>query len=432
MSADHLYLDLQTVNNDQDGSAPKQTLVFSEQRQNPLIANPSDYYLSCVRFNLDTALTLPLFQPVLLIDGVNTDPNKLSYCVTISQPQGGLITNSKTVYVQWRAEDATAALPNNGLGSGGVLTAQDYNTGYYNGYSVRWFLNLVNEALLAAWTLIYPANPNLAPNFVVDPLSAMFTLLTPVVDFPSGQIANCNFAFSENAATGIGPAPLYTKTPIYLGVGAAMPVAYNLWMNETLYNLFCGQLAVYYGNSLVRSNFDIPPPNLYAYNYLILPINYRQINQITVNSIQWIQSTSELSSVPLWACCQSIAFNTTTIPIAMSNATVPTVYNNSTYDQTIRQSGNNSQFSAMLSDIAVGLISGLEQRPTVDYLPSSEYRMTDLLSNMPISQISFTVSWKNKFGALVPFRLCAQGGAAMKLLFRRKRFNVGNLAPYDS
>ena len=431
--ADHIYIDLQTVNNDQTGSAPKQTLVFNEQRQNPLIANPSDYYLSCVRFNLDTALTLPLFQPVLLIDGANTDPNKLAYCVTITQPQIGnnRISNIRTVYVQWRAEDATAPLPNNKLGAGGVITAQDYGTGYYNGYSVRWFLNLVNEALAAAWALVWP-NSAMAPNFVVDPLTALFTLLTPVTDYYNGQQSNLNFSFSENAATGIGPGPLYTKTPIYLGIGSTTPVAYNLWMNETLYNLFCGQLAVYYGNSLVPADFDIPPPNLYAFNYLILPINYRQLNQITVNSIQWVQSTSEMSSVPLWTCCQSIAFNTTTIPIAMSNATVPTVYNNSPYDQTIRQSGNNAQFAAMLSDIAVGLTSGLEQRPTVDYLPSSEYRMTDLLSNMPISQISFTVSWKNKFGALVPFRLCAQGGAAMKLLFRRKRFNVGNLPPYDS
>ena len=81
-SPDHLYLDLSIVNNDTTGE--KQIpLNFRETRTNPILDNPSNYFMSVARFSVDTAgYTLPIFMPKLLLDGKNTNINTTAYSVS--------------------------------------------------------------------------------------------------------------------------------------------------------------------------------------------------------------------------------------------------------------------------------------------------------------------------------------------------------------
>ena len=129
-------------------------------------------------------------------------------------------------------------------------------------------------------------------------------------------------------------------------------------------------------------------------------------------------------------CSHDICF--TLLPITMSMTSLPQVYNSNIYDQTYANNGNNAQISSMISDIQVGLVSGSEYKPSVLYVPSAEYRLIDMLGNNPLYQASFGIGWKTKFGQVIAFQLGAQCGANLKILFRRKRFNLGNLAPYDT
>ena len=58
----HTYYDISIFNNDTSGDMPV-NLKFSEQRSGgALINNPNDYYLSIVRFEIDSP-SLPIFIP---------------------------------------------------------------------------------------------------------------------------------------------------------------------------------------------------------------------------------------------------------------------------------------------------------------------------------------------------------------------------------
>ena len=77
-SADHIYLDLGVVNNDNNGSQIKRNLQFSENRSSSVLDNPSNYEMSVVRFQMDTPnYSLPVFVPLLNVDGTNGLPKIL-------------------------------------------------------------------------------------------------------------------------------------------------------------------------------------------------------------------------------------------------------------------------------------------------------------------------------------------------------------------
>lgn len=429
---DHVYLDLFTVNNDTTGSAIKTNLKFTETRTNSILDNPSNYFLSVARFEVDTpAVSLPIFIPALNIDGINTNPNQTCYKVTMAVPSGTTLTNVQSVYVQWVPEDQTAPPPANKI-TAGYISSQDITTGYYNCYNVKWWLSCVNKALADCWALVYTgATPIAPPLLVSDAGTNQITLLTPISTTPS-----INFAQSEQSIT--SPA----NNPTYIGVGSNPAVTHCMFFNEPLFNLFSGFPSVYYGNILTALNFDggsvaTINGNYWWFNYYVLPINFQNKNLVTINPVigassTWITTGSEYSPVPMWNPIASLVFTSALLPITLSFTSVPNVSNSSRFDETFTNSGNNAQISNMLSDIQVGLVSGSEYKPTVLYVPAGEYRLIDMNGNSPIFQASFSVVWKTKFGQVIAFRLGAQCGANMKILFRRKRFNLGNLHPYDT
>ena len=432
-SPDHVYLDLFAINNDTTGSGVRSNLNFTETRTNNILDNPSNYFLTVARFEADTpAVSLPIFIPTLNINGVNNDLNQTCYTVTMAKPSAtpGVLSNVVTRNVIWTPEDQTAALPNNKKGPTNYISTQDITTGYYNCYNVKWWLSCVNKALRECW-LAFPGNtPGRAPIMTSDPGTNSITLLTPI-----SSTEFYNFAQSDYSATGNG------TDPIYMGVGSSPAVNYCMFFNEPLFNLFSGFPSVYYGNTLNASKFDSSSNttingNYWLFNYYILPINFQNINLIELKALgvtsNWISTESEYSPVPMWNPISSLVFTSSLLPISMSFTTIPQVYNSNIYDQTYANGGNNAQISNMLSDIQVGLVTGSEYKPSVLYVPSGEYRLIDLLGNNPLFQASFGISWKTKFGVIVPFRLSAQCGANLKILFRRKRFNLGNIAPYNT
>jgi hypothetical protein len=59
-----IYYDLDVVNTTSENTSASDTnqlnrLTFTEVRSSPILENPSDYFLSIVRFSLDTAGSMP-------------------------------------------------------------------------------------------------------------------------------------------------------------------------------------------------------------------------------------------------------------------------------------------------------------------------------------------------------------------------------------
>lgn len=446
---DHVYLDLFTVNGDNNGSGIKTNLYFNETRSTNILDNPSNYFLSIVRFECDTpGVSLPLFMPAMCIDGVNADPRKTAYTVTLAipDPNNFVLTKVKTAYVYWSPEDQSAILPNNKLDSTGTyLTSQDFTTGFYNCYSTRWWIACVNNALAGLWNQ-YASVPSVsshaafAPFLTIDAISNNITLVTPYLDTTGGGSVNVNFAQQSWAATSQVANPAGGFYPTYLGLNnysgftPPTPVAFSLFFNEPMANLFSSFTSVYYGNTLNAASFANDGSvatiagRYWLFNYYIMPVNYQNLNLIN----NFISTNGDYSPVPMWNPISSMIFTSSLLPISASMTTVPSVYNNSPYDTTYSNTGNNNQVSSMLSDIQIGLVTGTEYKPSVLYVPGGEYRLIDMLGSNPINQASFGIAFKTKFGQVIPFKLGSQCGANIKILFRRKRWNLGQIPPYDT
>ena len=79
----HLYYDLEVANQSlSDTSTPPSELTFTEVRASAVLSNPNEYFMSIVRFSVDTAGSLPVF---------------LSQ-IDLAQPTGGANFPNLTVY----------------------------------------------------------------------------------------------------------------------------------------------------------------------------------------------------------------------------------------------------------------------------------------------------------------------------------------------
>lgn len=325
-----------------------------------------------------------------------------------------------------------------------ITTGQNIQTGYYSCYSARWWLSCLNRTLNDLWVSYGGINTSVnAPFFTIDSNTNLITLLTPFD--PNNPV---NFAVDEQNATGIGsPYPVYIGSPAGTAPQATN-VNYCLFFNEPLMNLLSGFNSVYFGNIFGNATITrcgdaqtlaLANTRPYLFNYYVQPINYKGINVCSAQNqtvtpptkTSFYITTSEYSPVPLWNPIQSLVFTTTLLPVVVSLTTAPLPFNTLTGSGS-QSIGANSQISNMLSDIQVGLTSGSEYKPTVLYVPAGEYRLIDLNGSNGIRSASFGVAWKTKYNQVIPFRLGAQCGANLKIMFRRKRFDLGNLAPYDT
>lgn len=339
------------------------------------------------------------------------------------------------------------------------LVKQDLTTGYYNCYTPEWWLNCVNDTLMDVYKNVtnqQAGNPTNAPRLVLDPLTNNVTLLTPYYQATTTSTGGLVYNFSvvdEDAYKAEAWGYVQNNTSYY-------PTTYSLFFNESLYSLFSSFNSIKYGRTLrdlkVQNEDIFNPADTIAINkipegfgifsYYIQPVNYADKNILTTELVKnaseeagattattAIVTTTAYSPIPMWNPIQSIIFTTSMMPIVVSMTNPPQVYGSSIFDKTYSgEGGNNSDISTMISDIQIPLTTGNEYKPTVTYSPSGEYRMIDLLGNTPINQMGFGVSYKTKYGLVMPFNLGVGCGANLKILFRRKRFNLGNVEPYDT
>jgi len=381
-SPDHVYLDLSVINNDITGTQVSQNLYFSENRNSTIIDNPKDYYLSVIRFTLDTpARTLPILIPH--INNSAEGPNQTIYYVTIANSTTKVLS---TVPVMWIPQDKSASIPNVN------------NDPYYYCWSAKWFMQLVNTALATAALeagLVSDTVPS--PFLTFDEASSTFSLLVP--------------------------------RPFTYGIETANPFA-TIYFNAPLFNLFSSfnssyfgtsptdiygiSLSTYISNSLIYPNILATNPGVCAYQILFQ--NEEQINKIVIGSNTFYEFQQEYPSLALWSPISSIVFTSTQLPIVMNQTSPPAVYNSDTTQTT----GNNAQIIPLISDFVVPLSSGFEYKPNLEYAPSAEYRLIDLQGNNPVTNVNFAVYWKDKYGNITPFKLGAQCSSTIKLLFRKK------------
>jgi hypothetical protein len=250
---------------------------------------------------------------------------------------------------------------------------------------------MVNPALISAYNQLQVAVSNggdvLPSNF------APFMLWDPS---GSTAILNCDTE-GYNFATLDDPIKIYFNTPMY--------------------NLFSSFSASYFGtNASQGKNFLM---NVYDTGFN----TFKNIS----NGVTYIQVLQEYPTAPLWNPVSSIVFSTSLMPVVPELTAAPAIF---TGGSGFSSSGNNSNVTNVLTDLEVPLTQGWETKPTVNYAPNAEYRLSDLFGTSPVYSINITVFWKDRFGKLLPLTLSAGGSANIKIMFRRKDYGAITLPSY--
>jgi len=390
-SAENIYYDL-TVSNFQSSEANPQPFYFNESRSQPYIMNPSDYFLSIIRFTLDTG-TIPVFIPS--IQPNQADPNLTIYSVSMSwlDPTTNIYYEEQE-FIQYQPQDLSIAVPAPPSQTANGLQLNE--TGYYNVYSYQWLCYLVFvafEGVAAKLALATALSPN-------PPILTY----SPIINWDSS---------SQKAVIYANAAVYDLNEQFYAPTAAAV----NVYMNAPLFGLFSSFPARYlgYGQSLgtdYRLLFvDIGGTNLQT----IVPPQPAVPGNVEYVAINIYQETSTCSSItPILA----IVFTSNSLGIESNIVSTPLVYNN---NQLLTFAGQNAATSNIITDLVSD--SGTYS-PNLVYQPSAQYRLITLYGNSPLSNLDISIFYRLRNGSLIPFRLQSGGSVTMKILFTKKSMNI--------
>ena len=139
-SPDQIYYDI-TVSNFQSTVTKPPVFFFNEQRNNPFIMNPEDYYLSILRFTLETG-SLPVFIPSIQPNQADVNKTIYSFTMEYTYPPvgvaGSTVYTSAQTFVDWIPQDFAAQVPL--PPSANINRIQNNSTGYYNCYSYSYWI----------------------------------------------------------------------------------------------------------------------------------------------------------------------------------------------------------------------------------------------------------------------------------------------------
>ena len=377
---DQIYFDL-TSTNFQSLTVPPAPFYFNEQRSNPFVMNPEEYYLSIIRFTVDTG-TIPVFIPSIVPNSSNR--NETIYSTTLSWV-GALGEYHSQVSIIWSPQDFEAVIPP--PPSQNATKIQDNTTGYYNCYSYQYFCYLVFVALQTAFVELR--------TLAIDEGETTFpTTHSPILNWDS--TANRAVIYAD-----------MNGYDINMLDGAVQPV--RIWFNSALYGLFSSFPARYNGYSaLYGENFGLLIANVGATNLqTIIPESPAVQYEAIVFNQEWTTTSS-------WSPITALVFTSNTLPIQPSQVSQPVVFNNGVL---VNGGGNNSAVSNIVTDITsdTGLYS-----PNLVYIPQAQYRYITLYGNQPLYNLDISIFYRLKTGQLIPFRLQSGGCVTMKLAFIKK------------
>lgn len=376
---DNVYYDV-TITNIETISRNPPSLYFNETRNTPFVYDPESYYLSIIRFTLDTP-TLPVFIPVIQPNQGNV--NLTIYSVTLSwtDPVSGVTFNQQSFveFIQQIENVVTPAPPNqttDGL--------QNNNTGYYEILNYQYWIELINNTFTTCFTALD------------------LQVTTAGLVLPSTHVPSMSWDITSNSAV---------LTAEQIGYDNSLPNTIEIYMNPATYQIFSSFPVIIKGVEGISNgkNLQLIMNGFGGANVVIFPPTAAAILQYEA-----LQIVQEYSTLALWTPITSIVFTSNTLPIVPSNISSPSLYiNGAVYNN----GGNNSNISQVVTDFVSD--NGI-YKPNIVYTPSAQYRLINLVGNTPIYNLDLNVYWKSRTGVLQPFKLSSGSTATIKILFTRK------------
>jgi len=380
----HSYLNIQITNNSQTDLNP-QPVNFQDIRSSSFLQKPNDYYMSIIRFSLDSP-SLPVFIPQIEIG--QPDRNKTIYTWTMTCLSGSTVLISQS-NVMWETQDKSIPLP-------AQPTTQQEDSPYYYCNSYQHFYKKINDCLASCLAGL--------TSQIVDPSSSKLTAKAPFFQFDvNNQTAILNCEVTQYLNTLPNPIKIYCNGPMWNLISSFEAIQYNLSQGREY--------------ELTIRNID-GTNILQIVNPIVTPPSPPTVLYIAVQSYQ------EYSTTALWNPVKSIVFTSTLLPIEPTQIATPLVFNSNVGFTT--PSNNNNNFSVILTDMVADTTDkGSGYKPMVLYNPQSEFRLIDLNGTAPVNSVDIQIFWLDRFNILHKFFLWSGGSANLKLMFRKKNFNRG-------
>jgi hypothetical protein len=387
----HIYYDVSALNNSGNSPALPVVLNYLEVRNNPYLPCPENYYMSIVRFDIQTP-TLPVFIPSIATGTDNTlnDVNQTVYNITMNYAYLGTVYTFSAP-IMYRRFDFT--LSGQAPTSVASLNTTALTSPYYYIYSYQNWVSMVN----ACFTSCY----NGLSAIIVALGGALPSAYAPFMEFdPINQVAFINADLAGYLTDDLG----VSLTTI--GVFFNTPLA-------TLYNNF------------PMRQFAFNSPLGYDSKLIFQNISYLNTLTITVNpavptTYTAIQITQEGQTTALLNPIESVIFTSSLLPVVPEQVGVPKLFNIDVPSSF--SAGNNSNIAPIITDFEIPWSAFNTYKPSLSYTPTAEYRMIDLVGSSPVSGIDIQCFWKDRYGINHPFLLGSGCSANLKIMFRLKDY----------
>ena len=374
---DKVYYDV-TISNLAATDSKPPVLYFNETRNSPFILDPESYYLSIVRFTLDTN-TLPVIQPEIQANQPNRDLSVYSVTLEWQNPIAPFQNFVQQTFLEYVPQNKQAVIPAPPSQTSNKL--QNNATGYYDIFNYQYWILLVNQTLQQCYT-------DLNAQVVAAGL-ALPSAHAPVMNWDTQQnvaILNADSAgYNDQAAN-------YIK----------------IYFNPSMFNLFSSFPFIIESSDVVAN----------GKNSRIIMSGFGGANVVPYPAVAPVytalQIVQEYSTLALWTPITSIVFTSNTLPIVANQVSAPLLFYNG---KQFQSGGNNANIAQVITDFVVE--EGV-YKPNIVYLPSAQYRLVNLVGNTPLYNIDVEVFYRNRVGELIPFRLGTGGTATIKILFTRK------------
>ena len=398
---DIIYYNCSIVSNKTVDDGTTNYVTFQESRDNDIIDDVSKYFFSIVRFDLNGPNKgLPIFIPKIQTGQANPDLTIYSIGMELDLEYdiGGLTKSEKfntSFYLQYSPQTTENLKVNP------PTIQQDYSNNYYFMYNYSQFSEMVNftfkeciNQLNADFQGWYGAGaPNIktkAPYIRWNPSTECFDLYTDI------------YSSSDNSSSQVG-----SKEKL------------RIFFNSSLYNLISYN-AIYNGGDTVQSN-TLGIPN---FTYEIL-INYDGSNIIkeigndgNPSGTIYLKTTQDYkSTTTLWNPIEAIVFSSTMIPIVSEQTGVPIEIT----DNNVVSRSTSSSFQPIITDISLDTNDSSAYRNFISYIPSGEYRLSEMKGTGPLRDIDIQVYYRLRHNQkLIPMEMINGSSINVKIMFRKK------------
>lgn len=349
--------------------APYYDAKFQQNLDDSFITNPSDYYLSVIRFSIPCQ-NIPIWIPEIK-KYPNTNVNETVYSLSLEY---GAFTSGET-FLQFESSNPNAYAS--------TISALSPSAGtdsiYYWIYNYQAIVDMINTTFQTAFTALNVASGGLpvgsvAPYLEYDPVTQLMSLVCQRVNYDVN-----------------------------------LPNTISIFMNYKLFEYIDSILANYLGGS----NYNVYLPNGKDFQLIVLDLKnnwYNPPNLAPATPPDYYKMTQNFSTILNWNVFQSLQITTNMIPIVSEIA--PSLNSSDT--------SNTTQQSFLRDFTPITETGGDFRNGTLQYVLDGPYQLINLTGQTPLNKLDMQVFWLDRFGHKYLLKCAYNQILSIKIVFIKK------------